>query len=131
MIQCVHHLRKTTVKALKKTFNSTKPNDVENRPNGMNAKMVPWYSSCNSPDPTKIELGIAMTAKGKHKNWLDKVVHISLGMREELQLPILSEADREITLHQILMSLRSNVCYYMYLTLYYHVDVFNLRARTA
>ena len=44
-IQCAHHLRKVTMKALKKTFNSVKPKDVKNRPNGTNAKMVPWYLS--------------------------------------------------------------------------------------
>ena len=61
-IQCAHHLRKITVKALKKIFNSTEAKDVENRPNGTNAKMVSWYSDRNIPDPKKIELGIATTA---------------------------------------------------------------------
>ena len=110
-IQSAHHLRKIIVKALRKIFNSTKPKDVENTSNGTNAKMVPWYSNCNSPDPTKIELGIAMTAKGKHKQWLEKLIHISLGIVEELQMPILSEVDGEIILYQILMSLRSKVYY--------------------
>ena len=32
-------------------------------------------------------------------------------MVEELQFPIISEADGEITLHQIFMSLRSKLCY--------------------
>ena len=99
------------MKALRKTFNSTKAKDVENRSNGTNAKMVPWYSNRNSPDSTKIKLGIATTAKRKHKQWLEKLVHILLGMVEELQTPILSEANGEITLYQILMSLRSKICY--------------------
>ena len=39
-IQCARHLRKVTVKVLKKTFNSVKQKDVENRSNGTNVKMV-------------------------------------------------------------------------------------------
>ena len=35
MIQCTHHLHKTIQKALRKTFNSTKPKDIENRLNGL------------------------------------------------------------------------------------------------
>ena len=47
------HLRKVTVKALRKTFNSEKPKDVQNRPNGTTAKMVEWYSNTYSPNPKK------------------------------------------------------------------------------
>ena len=68
MIQYAHHLRKTTQKALRKTFNITKPKDVENRPNDTNAKCVPWYSDHNNPDPSKLKLATAMTTKRKHKD---------------------------------------------------------------
>ena len=69
-IQCARHLHKVTVKALRKTCNSVKPKDVENRPNGTNAKMVEWYGDRNSPNRTQEEFGVATTAKGKHVQWL-------------------------------------------------------------
>ena len=90
-IQCTHHLRKTTVKALIKTFISMKPRDKQNRPNGTNVKCVPWYSGRNSPDLIKLKLATAMTVKRKHKDWLNELVHISSGIEEELQLPIETE----------------------------------------
>ena len=39
-IQCTCHLRRVTMKALRKIFNSVKLKNVENRPNGTNVKMV-------------------------------------------------------------------------------------------
>ena len=39
-ILCARHLRRVTVKACRETFNSVKPKDVENRPNGTMAKLV-------------------------------------------------------------------------------------------
>ena len=74
-IQCANHLRKTTVKALIKTFNSTKPRGVQNRPNGTNAKCVEWWGDRNSPIPIKSELNTAKLAKGKHREWLDYSTH--------------------------------------------------------
>ena len=115
-IQCVHHLHKTTMEVLIKTFNSTKPRDVQNQPNGTNMKCVPWYSDCNSPDPSKLKLATTMIAKRKHKGWLNELVHISLGMVEELQLPIETEEEGEISLHQVLMSLRSKVVQVHYIS---------------
>ena len=52
-----------------------------------------------------------MRAKGRHVKWLNKLTHIKLGMVAELQMPIVSEADGEVTLHQTLMGLRSKICY--------------------
>ena len=62
-IQCAHYLHKTIVKTLRKIFNSTKPKDVENRPNDTNAKCVPCYSDCNSLDQSTVKLATTMVAK--------------------------------------------------------------------
>ena len=48
-----------------------------------------------------------MTAKRYHKQWLEKLTYIKLDMVEELYMPIMTQAEGEITLHQTLMSLRS------------------------
>ena len=98
-VQCAKHLRKITVTALRKTFNSEKPKHVENRPNGTPAKMVEWYGDAQSPNPNRDQFEVAMIAKSHHKKWLDKLTHIDLDMVEELYMPIMTPVEGEITLH--------------------------------
>ena len=64
--KCTKHLRKTTVKALIKTFNSKKPRDVMNWPNGTKATMVKWWGDRNSPTPLKRELNLSVLSRVKH-----------------------------------------------------------------
>ena len=52
-----------------------------------------------------------MIAKKHHKQWLEKLTHIELDMTEELYMPIMTQAEGEITLHQTLMLLRSKKNY--------------------
>ena len=52
-----------------------------------------------------------MIAKRHHKQWLEKLTHIDLDMVEELYMPIMTQAEEEITLHQVLISLRSKKNY--------------------
>ena len=110
-VQCAKHLRKITVTALRKTFNSEKPKHVENRPNGTPAKMVEWYGDAQSPNPNRDQFEVAMIAKSHHKKWLDKLIHINLDMAEELYIPIMTPVEGEITLHQVLISIRSKTNY--------------------
>ena len=53
MVQCAIYVRKIIVKALRKTLNSEKPKDIENRPNGTTAKMVEWFRDTQSPNPNR------------------------------------------------------------------------------
>ena len=66
MVLCPKHLRKVTVKALRKTFNNEKPKDVQNQPNGTTAKMVEWYGDPRSRNPNKEQFSVAMIAKRHH-----------------------------------------------------------------
>ena len=52
-----------------------------------------------------------MIAKIHHKKWLDKLTHIDLDMVEELYMPIMTPVEGEITLHQVLISIRSKTNY--------------------
>ena len=73
--------------------------------------MVEWYGNTPSPNPNKEQFCVAMTAKRHHKQWLEKLTHIKLDMVEELYMPIITQAEGEITLHQVLISLRSKKNY--------------------
>ena len=42
---------------------------------------------------------------------MNHITHIILGMVQDLYLPIKTETEGEINLHQVVMSLRSRVCY--------------------
>ena len=75
-VQCAKHLRKITLTALIKTFNSEKPKDVENRPNGTPAKLVEWYGDSRSPTPNRDQLEVAMIARRHHKTWLDNLTQL-------------------------------------------------------
>ena len=66
MVLGAKHLRKVTVRVLRKAFNSEKPKDVQNRPNSTTAKMVEWYGNTRSPNPNKKDLGVAMAVKRHH-----------------------------------------------------------------
>ena len=110
-IQCAKHLRHTSFKACQKTFNSTKPRDVQNRPNGTKATCVEWWGDNNSPVPIRSKVKKARLAKEKHRKWLDSVVRMPLGMVKDLHIPLEIEGEGEINLHQVVMSLRSSVCY--------------------
>ena len=110
-VQCAKHLHKITVTALRKTFNSEKSKDVENRPNGTPAKMVEWYGDAWSPTPNRDQLEVAMIARSHHKTWLDNLTHIDLDMVEQLYMPIMTPVEGEITLHQVLISIRSKTNY--------------------
>ena len=90
MVLCPKHLRKVTVKALRKTFNNEKPKDVQNQPNGTTAKMVEWYGDPRSRNPNKEQFSVAMIAKRHHKTWLEKLTYINLDMVEELYMPIMT-----------------------------------------
>ena len=104
-IQGAKHLRKLTLAALTKTFNGEKPKNVENRPDGTPAKMVPWYGDVRNPTPTREKLEVAMIARNKHKLWIDNLTHIDLDMVEHLYGPIKTPVEEEITLHQVLISI--------------------------
>ena len=67
-VQYAKHLRKIIVTALRKIFNSEKPKDVKNRPNGVPAKMVELYRDAWSPNPNRDQFEVAMIAKSHHKN---------------------------------------------------------------
>ena len=69
-ILCAKHLHKVTVKALGKTFNSEKPKDVENQPNGTTAKMVKWFGDIRSLNLNTQKIGVSMRAKWRHIKWL-------------------------------------------------------------
>ena len=90
MVLCAEHLRKVSVKALRKTFNSEKPKDIQNRPNVTTAKMLEWYGDTCSPNPNKEQFPVAMIAKRHHKTWLEKLTYINLDMVEELYMPIMT-----------------------------------------
>ena len=97
--------------ALTKTFNSEKPKDVENRPNGTPAKMLEWYWDAWNPTLNRDQLDIAMIARNKHKLWLDNLTHIDLDMVEQLYMTIKTPVEGEITLHQVLISIWSKTNY--------------------
>ena len=42
---------------------------------------------------------------------MSRITHITLGMVQDLYTPIKTEAEGEINCHQVVMSLRSRVCY--------------------
>ena len=52
-----------------------------------------------------------MTAKKHYKQWLEKLTYIELDMVEELCMPIMTQAEGEITLYQVLISLSSKKNY--------------------
>ena len=110
MIYCALHLYKPVIKALKNLFNSKKLRGLQNKPMGTTVKFVPWFSDCNNPDPSKLQLMTSNIARKKHKNWMKNIVLLLLKMLEELYLLINSEGE-SITLHQVLMALRSRVFY--------------------
>ena len=73
----------------------------------MTAKMVEWHRNTCSLNPNKEQFSVAMIAKKHHKQWLEKLTHIELDMVEELYMPIMTQVEGEITLHQVLISLQS------------------------
>ena len=110
-IQGAKHLRKLTLAALTKTFNSDKPKHVENRPNGTNAKMVPWHGDARSPTPTREKLEVAIIARNKHRTWQENVTHIDLDTVEHLYVPIKTPVEGEMTLQQVLILIWSKTNY--------------------
>ena len=95
-IKCATNLRKITLTALTKTFNSEKPKDVVNRPNGTPAKMVAWYGDVRSPTPNTEQMGLALIARSKHKQWIDNLTHIDLDMVEHLYVPIKTPGGKKL-----------------------------------
>ena len=73
--------------------------------------MVEWYGDVRSPSPNRAQLEVAMIARSHHKTWLDNLTHIDVDMVEQLYMPIKTLVEGEITLHQVLISIRSKTNY--------------------
>ena len=73
--------------------------------------MVEWYGDARSPTPNRDQLEVAMIARRHHKTWLDNLTHIDVDMVEQLYMPIKTSVEGEITLHQVLISIRSKSNY--------------------
>ena len=73
--------------------------------------MVPWYRYTRSPTPTREKLEVAMITRNKHRTCQQNVKHINLDMVEHLYVPIKTPVEGEITLHQVLISIRSKTNY--------------------